>query len=524
MEKRIIMMGILLGCASLNAALVSDNEFSFSRRISVPEFLPNYYKPLFEAGDLVADRRLSHDEREMVFFSSKDEKLKLTLSYRGCDQSQQAELFNDFITYLNQVISTNSGRFLMISENEVVAEVFEEGIQCRAFGFLLPFSMHIWDFEVSPDKQAPFDQLHFMINKQRYLNALKLGPRVMGDWSESVYQHAVDLLANDQKDKALEILENHIQSAPQDYKAQTQFFSITPDPNASSRSAFAVYQNAENEEFINQAAEFLDKKIISIDEFSPLIMGESGLQLILLPIPPCNPWILESSAKVFEEITEIPARVFRLDDPWVWGDFDRVSHEMEARDLIVQANGNPVDFRNWTVDRYIEELEKVVETKDALSSYPIQNLMTKIQNEPGQYFTKPYLEQLGSTLSKIRSSDTRTMYVGITEADLYSGDEGFVFSDTAGQGKTSVALLSYAMMQGVESGDPPSRSRLSDRIGKELVSAALQQLGVRRSIDPRCPYSYATGLERLDQKTKELSPLVKRAIEKLNKTPSLRLK
>jgi hypothetical protein len=60
-----------------------------------------------------------------------------------------------------------------------------------------------------------------------------------------------------------------------------------------------------------------------------------------------------------------------------------------------------------------------------------------------------------------------------------------------------------------------SRPRLVERIAKELVPASLKQLGIPRSTDPSCPYSYSSGVERLDQKTLVLSEEVVKALEKL---------
>jgi hypothetical protein len=55
-------------------------------------------------------------------------------------------------------------------------------------------------------------------------------------------------------------------------------------------------------------------------------------------------------------------------------------------------------------------------------------------------------------------------------------------------------------------------------MAKELVPASLKQLRIPRSTDPTCPYSYSSGVERLDQKTLTLSDEVKQALNKLRAT------
>lgn len=49
----------------------------------------------------------------------------------------------------------------------------------------------------------------------------------------------------------------------------------------------------------------------------------------------------------------------------------------------------------------------------------------------------------------------------------------------------------------------------------ELVPASLKKLNIPRSIDPSCPYSYSSGMQRLDEKTLNLSEPVKKDIERI---------
>ncbi len=106
------------------------------------------------------------------------------------------------------------------------------------------------------------------------------------------------------------------------------------------------------------------------------------------------------------------------------------------------------------------------------------------------------------------------MVVGITELDIFSGNSNFVFSSYGGLQDSPVSVLSYAKMRAKLAGENQSRKRLTERAAKELVPACLKKLGIPRSIDPSCPYSYSSGLQRLDEKTLNLSDPVKQAIEK----------
>ncbi len=94
-----------------------------------------------------------------------------------------------------------------------------------------------------------------------------------------------------------------------------------------------------------------------------------------------------------------------------------------------------------------------------------------------------------------------------------------MFSVSTTHPQSHVDPMSYCMMQGKTTALAfDSRLRLVERIAKELVPASLKQLRVPRSTDPACPYSYSSGVERLDQKTLVLSDETKQALSKLRDT------
>jgi hypothetical protein len=67
----------------------------------------------------------------------------------------------------------------------------------------------------------------------------------------------------------------------------------------------------------------------------------------------------------------------------------------------------------------------------------------------------------------------------------------------------------------VMTGEPfESRKRAAQRLAKELVPAALKQLEIARPADPSDPYSYADGLQRLDEKSLTLSTSTREALDR----------
>jgi predicted Zn-dependent protease len=198
------------------------------------------------------------------------------------------------------------------------------------------------------------------------------------------------------------------------------------------------------------------------------------------------------------------------------GGTDRIPNQRFIQESLIKLKNEDINFKDWKKDKYIEELKKVGETKDGLDRYYINDLISKVDKETGQYFIDQYVFHFLDILDNYNSTDVRTMYVGITAVNIYSGDNNYVFSLYANRNKCQASILSYYMMLGSNlSEEYESRSRLTERIAKELVPASLKSLGIPRSTDPTCPYSYSSGVSRLDQKTLVLSDQVKNMIKKL---------
>jgi predicted Zn-dependent protease len=237
---------------------------------------------------------------------------------------------------------------------------------------------------------------------------------------------------------------------------------------------------------------------------------------ILIPLGSCDASILEGAAKKYQEITDIPVKIRRIKEVLPLSETYRIPYQRLIQETLVEMNGKDINFADWNKDRYIQELKKGAESKDALTKYYVKDLITKIDNQSGQYRAGPYVDLFSRTIEKYRSNDDRTMYVGVTGINIYSGDNNFVFSLHVARKESQASVLSYYMMTSANlSAEYESRNRLVERIAKELVPASLKSLGIPRSTDPTCPYSYSSGVERLDQKTLTLSEPVKSAIKNI---------
>lgn len=507
--------------SSINLTLAS------AASLELPQFLPAYYSPAFVVGmknlDLIQKTEVNGVEQAQ--YSAKDGYLKLSVENMKCNLPGCGAIFDNVIYNLNGQIKNDSGRFLELSDSEAHVEIVANKIKIQIFVYTLPSSIQVWKYitlDVDMSQISPkFDLIHRFVNRQIYEESLAAGNIEMGRWGKRIHEYAIQLLNDDKKAQGLTVLKNLLATSSFDYEAHLDLVKYTNDSSAAANSAKTVFKNAENKKLIDQAAKYLGKPLADINSIPLLDANETGLQLILIPLPPCNPWLLDDAAATFRRITDIPVKIRRLKEDWKWAPENRIARERYIQGTLVRLKDKNIDFNGWTKDRYIKEMRSTLDSNEtysnnALLKYRINILINKIMEEPGQFLLDPYLDRFCDILASYNGNDNRTMYVGITEADIYSGDNNFVFSVAKITDKFHASILSYHMMLGETlNAEYDSRQRLTDRIAKELVPASLKQLNIPRSTDPTCPYSYASGVDRLDQKTLTLSDQVKEAIAKL---------
>ena len=494
--------------------------------LRLPSFLPDYYGPAFNSKGrplVFVTQRETNGVAQCLYSIGPNEVLSIE-NISGDSPSCRAG-FNNVLAHLNQIITTNKGAFAEITETELHAEAVLTNVTQTIFAFVLPHSVAIWIHSTAPgiagQFQPRFQDILSLVNRQRYEEALKEGNVSMGRWQTSIHSYARQLLETGKKNEALLVLKNLLATSPFDYQAHLEFIENTSDLVAATNSAKAVLKSAEQFDQISKAASFLGVESPSLEKIAPLSTNDTGFEVVLIPIAPCNPWLPGEVASAYERITDVPVKIRRLDQEWVWGTPDRVARQRDMEGILIRLAKKNIIFTGWDKDRYLSALTEAVKSEDAFSKFYGNDLISKVKAEPGQYRVEPYLDALCQRLKPYRSKDARTMYVGITEVNIYGGDNNYVFSLGTTDADSHASLMSYYMMLGktVPRGFD-SRQRLVERIAKELVPASLKQLRIPRSTDPTCPYSYSSGLDRLDQKTLTLSDEVKQALIKLKDSPS----
>ncbi len=483
----------------------------------MPSFLPKYYGPIFDG--LVFVKHSTTNNVEQFVYTSKDQSLALSVENIESERPSSKAIINNIALYLNNEFKSKKGEFKTVTQKELYAQVHEDKFDKFVFALAVPRAVQIWTYTTSPNKHnisSNINLIKSLANKQRYEIALSTGNVSMGLWGPEIYDYATQLFKTRKTDEGLTVLKNLLATSPFNYQAHLDFLERTSDLEVAKNSANIIYKNAEDAILLNKAANYLGIAAKTLESFPILDRKETGLQLILIPLSPCNPWLLEESAKTYEKITCLPVKIRRLKEKWNLEKPNRIYGQRTAQSILVKHKKASIDFTNWNKKKYITELLKAAESEDSLSEYYIKEFVKKVENEAGQYFIDPYLDWFSKTLEKYRSDDDRTMYVGITEINIYSGDNNYIFSLHTSRKKSQASILSYHMMLAKTlSEEFESRKRLTERIAKELVPASLKSLKIPRSTDPTCPYSYSSGVSRLDQKTLILSESVKNKLEKI---------
>lgn len=98
----------------------------------------------------------------------------------------------------------------------------------------------------------------------------------------------------------------------------------------------------------------------------------------------------------------------------------------------------------------------------------------------------------------VQSGPGRVVRMALVPVDLLPGSSAVLFGSAIPDGNYGV--VSYHRFAARVTGEPPSRSRLVGRVGKQMLSSMGFALGVPRCADPRCARSYPRSLADHDAK------------------------
>jgi hypothetical protein len=521
MMMRTAVTIVLVACVALTAGARGQTGLppAASGDQDFPAFLPPYFRSVL---DLTREHLHLAQQSETngvthYLYISEDQADTVGVDNIPCDNTKCDVVFRNARGYVDQQATPAHGWFRAASATEFQAGWRTGLAENATFVYQLPDSILLWSYttrlewRTSPD--ARFKAIGELVARERYSGALARGNVDVGKWDPQILDYAHQLLKVGFKTEARDVLRNLLATTPFDYEAQLDFALLNDDPAAVRDSARAVFDNAEDPTLITRAADFLGQA----QPAPPPILSdrETGLQLILIALPPCDLRLLRDAAAIYEKVTGVPVKTARLPAAWEWGTPDRVPEQKLMQTTILELSGPGVDFTGWSLDRYVTALTSASESRDPLTKFYIQDFIRKLAAKHGQYLVDNYVPRLLDLLAPHRSRDNRTMYVGVTEANIYSGDNNYLFSLYTTKNGAGASILSYAMMTAAAANEHyQSRNRLTERLAKEMVPASLKILGIARPVDPTDPYSYSDGVERLSQKTLTLSGPTREALDK----------
>ena len=493
---------------------------------AVPEFLLPYYAEVLTAGgqDLVFVSQDEKDGIKRASYRRADDKVVVSINWLPCERSQCDGIFTQNFQRFDIELTSDGGRFLVATPVDFATERSAPSTREIVVLAKLPEAIVSWTRAsvVSPggtedqDGDTAFIKaVESVLNRNRYEQAKGLDNIAVGYWAPAIHRHGQDLLTRGRTAEALDVLKQVIAWSPFNFEAQLEFAERTSDAAAARDSAQTVWTNAESQALIARAAKLLDKKPPNQASVPVLNGTYRGLQVVLVPLPPCDIRLVTQTARLFESSFDVPVVVARLPDPWRWNPPERLHQQVDMQRMIQQATPTVVDFKGWTRQRFAEEMRAVASKGSALGQFQVEHYLDETADKPGQHDFDTHIGRLIDALQPYRSDDRRTMFVGVTETDIYIGTANYVFSGGGSVNGISASILSYNRMMAATLGEPyESRKRLVERMTKELVPAGLKLLDIPRPTDPTDPYSYSNGVQRLSEKTLTLSEPTRKALDR----------
>ena len=487
---------------------------------NLPPFLAQYYADAVAVlgNDFALTEKENKDNVSRYHYESTDQVTSIEFQNFPCERDRCQVLYTNAVGYFDKILTENSGQFRRATQTEFAA-VWQTGLADNySFVAKMPTSVLFATYSArlgrDIDTDAFLAKLLIAVDRQRYETTQTLDQVQKGLWANAADDYAHHLLQDGRKDDALAVLKNILTVAPFDYEAQIELVDNTHDAALARSAATSVYDNSEDPELVAKAARYLGRSVPDIAALPALGEEEGGLHVVLIALPPCDVRLLADAGALYEKITGITVRVVRLSERWEFDRPGRIPDQRRIQQAIIQKRGPNVNFNDWSRDRYKTELLDTVTASDALTKFNTEQFVDKLDARPDQYDAGTYLNRLAGILAKYRSINNRAIYVGVTGADLFSGDTNYIFGTSNAVNGATTSVVSYYRMTTKSTGERyESRKRLTERLAKQLVPPTLGALGIARPADPTDPYSYADSVARVDEKTLTLSEPTKQALD-----------
>nr|NJM02483.1 hypothetical protein [Desulfobacula sp.] len=164
------------------------------------------------------------------------------------------------------------------------------------------------------------------------------------------------MLAGKNDPRTKDVYKHLLQTNPSNYDAQIEYTTITKDKDEADQSAIIVERDAEEESLLNAAAKILNKDIPANSSYSLLETKDKGIEVILIPLEPCNPWLLDEIAKTYKKITSIPVVIRRLPVNWTPPEPSRSAYRPYLEKIASNLWKTKSDFSDWPLSKLKDEI------------------------------------------------------------------------------------------------------------------------------------------------------------------------
>lgn len=298
-------------------------ELTASAMSVVPTFLPAHYSTVLKINDKPLILVAQHDKAgiKLAEYKNTDSSVHLRIEQVNCDRSQCGVFYQQTGDEQNKLVTLQKGQFLSLSPGEFSTEWKTGGKTYLQYVAMVSKALMRWTWSAKNGSLiSPYDNilapLRRTLNQQRYDEAIQINNVEVGSWAKEIHQHGRDLLAQGHTEQALSVLRHVVNWSPNSLEAQLDLAENAKDSATIRASAEAVWQNAENPVLLSRAAALLGRKETVIGDLPKLEAGITGLQVILIPLPPCDIRLIEEAAQLYSDSLQLPVQIVRLPDPW----------------------------------------------------------------------------------------------------------------------------------------------------------------------------------------------------------------
>lgn len=248
----------------------------------------------------------------------------------------------------------------------------------------------------------------------------------------------------------------------------------------------------ENQEVYEQAIKYSTTKPIGAElrDKDPVYRGDSFLEIIVYPVGNPSKVVLHELAEKLHSSLNMTVRV--MDRP-----------------IALIEDGRSLELWPPSLKRNLATLAAGLDAPQDVRRFLTRTRM-QYNNEV----------QLNNFIQEVRwryEEEPNTVYLGITDEDIYDGDVNYVFGSTF----VNYGIVSYRRFSADFTGEGENRQRLTTRLYKQALSSVNFMFGIPRCNASYCVRAYPHNLAEHDEKTLELCDLCRGRLDFLKNNPHM---